>query len=50
MGHSPWGHKELDMTEHVHTHTHSRCSTLLSSRGTNSPKDLSVASRTTQSN
>ena len=19
----PWGHKELDMTEHVHTHTHS---------------------------
>ena len=20
-GHSPWGHRELDMTEHVHTHT-----------------------------
>jgi len=21
-GCSPWGHKELDMTEHTHTHTH----------------------------
>ena len=20
MGYSPWGHKELDMTEHTHTH------------------------------
>ena len=20
-GHSPWCHRELDMTEHVHTHT-----------------------------
>ena len=24
MGYSPWGYKELDMTEqHTHTHTHS---------------------------
>ena len=23
-GLSPWGHKELDMTEHAHTHTHTR--------------------------
>ena len=22
MSSSPWGHKELDMTEHEHTHTH----------------------------
>ena len=22
MGYSPWGGKELDMTEHTHTHTH----------------------------
>ena len=22
MGYSPWGHKELDTTEHAHTHTH----------------------------
>ena len=22
MGYSPWGHKELDMTEHPPTHTH----------------------------
>ena len=21
-GYSPWGHKELEMTEHTHTHTH----------------------------
>ena len=21
-GYSPWGHKELDKTEHTHTHTH----------------------------
>ena len=21
-GYSPWGHKELDMTEHVHIHTY----------------------------
>ena len=21
-GYSPWGHKELDMTEHTHTHVH----------------------------
>ena len=21
-GYSPWGHKELDTTEHTHTHTH----------------------------
>ena len=20
-GYSPWGHKELDMTKHTHTHT-----------------------------
>ena len=20
MGYSPWGHKELDMTEHTHAH------------------------------
>ena len=27
VGYSPWGHKELDMTEHTqtHTHTHSDC-------------------------
>ena len=22
VGYSPWGHNELDMTEHTHTHTH----------------------------
>ena len=22
MSYSPWGHKELDKTEHTHTHTH----------------------------
>ena len=22
VGYDPWGHKESDMTEHVHTHTH----------------------------
>ena len=22
VGYHPWGHKELDMTEHTHTHTH----------------------------
>ena len=22
MGYSPWGHKELDMTEHARMHTH----------------------------
>ena len=22
VGYSPWGHKELDMTEFTHTHTH----------------------------
>ena len=22
LGYSPWGHKELDVTEHAHTHTH----------------------------
>ena len=22
MSYSPWGHKELDVTEHTHTHTH----------------------------
>ena len=22
MGYSPWGHKELDTTEQLHTHTH----------------------------
>ena len=22
MDHSPWGHKEGDMTEHAHTHTY----------------------------
>ena len=22
VGYSPWGHKELDMTEHAHTHLH----------------------------
>ena len=31
---SPWGHKVLDVTEHVHTHTHTRllkhyCSTIM---------------------
>ena len=25
-GCSSWGHKELDMTENTHTHTHSMCS------------------------
>ena len=22
VDHSPWGHKQLDTTEHIHTHTH----------------------------
>ena len=25
VGYSPWGHKELDMTEHTHTHMHILC-------------------------
>ena len=24
-GHSPWGHKKSDTTEHPHTHTYFRC-------------------------
>ena len=32
MGYSPWGHRELDMTDrltHTHTHTHTHTSALL---------------------
>ena len=24
-GYSPWGHKELDKTEHIHTHSLTAC-------------------------
>ena len=27
MGYSPWGLKELNMTEHAHTHTHTHTHT-----------------------
>ena len=27
-GCSPWGHKELDTTQHTHTHTHTHCHVL----------------------
>ena len=27
VGYSPWGHKESDMTEHVHTYTHTHTHT-----------------------
>ena len=30
-GYSPWGHKELDATEHTHTHTHTKKTTHLKS-------------------
>ena len=27
LGYSPWGHKELDTTEHAYTHTHTHTHT-----------------------
>ena len=36
MGHSPWGHKELDTTEqltHTHTHTHTHTLTHRGEKG-----------------
>ena len=29
MGYSPWGHKELDKTDHIHTYFQVRTSALL---------------------
>ena len=29
MGYSPWGYKQLDMTEPTHTHTHTHIHILL---------------------
>ena len=32
VGYSPWGHKELDMTERMHTHAHTKTSSAITIR------------------
>ena len=48
VGYSPWGHKELDTTEHVSTHTHITNDTLLykiiyESAALNMPANLEIS-------
>ena len=33
MGYSPWGHKELDMTERLNTQTHTHTHTIVGRTG-----------------
>ena len=48
LGYSPWGHKELDTTEHAltHTHTHTHTTPLETAQQTVmlSPRDGSLCS------
>ena len=33
QGYSPWGHKELDMAEHMHAHTHTYVTAMYVTKG-----------------